>query len=166
MADKTYQEWKEQSWLRELTPSEKAELQAFLSQHPELQTEWDLEASLTEILYREPLVVPSTNFTALVMQQVRQGMLLKKRQPQSLWKHFLTGRWIPRVSLAAVAALVVFLSVHQYQHNARAEMALSVDRMMKVVTAPQMEWLQDFEAINRLQVPPPSTDDGLMQALE
>ncbi|MDB6129110.1 MAG: hypothetical protein JWM04_217 [Verrucomicrobiales bacterium] len=166
MADKNYQELKEQSWIRELTSTEKAELQSFLSEHPELQSEWEGDVCLTELLEHESLVVPSSNFTSLVMKEVLRLDKARNRRPQSLWTHFITGRWIPRVSLAAVAALVLFLSVHQYQQNARAEMALSVDRMMKVVTVPQMEWLQDFEAINCLQVPPPSTDDGLMQALE
>ena len=62
--DPIYNRLRELSWRRQLTAPEKAELRAWLTAHPEAQSEWEAEAGLNATLRRLPDAPVPGNFTA------------------------------------------------------------------------------------------------------
>lgn len=149
------------SWQRKLTPAEENAVREYLSFHPEARTLWEEETRLTDLMGRIPDVPVSSNFTARTIQAAaREGRFARQRPPRAMeW----LKAWWPRLAISAVVASAAVFSVVQYRSVQRVEMARDLATMSQAGSVPQ-EWLQDFEAINRLSHPP--VDEELLAALQ
>ena len=160
MNDSAYHRLQEASWRRKLGTAEKEQLQAHLNAHSEARQEWESDAGLTDLLNQLPNVPVSSNFTARVLQEINREQLkagtLRRRVA---WHHAI--RWFPRAALALVVAGAMFLSFRQYQLSTRSQIAHSVAAVSTMATLPRMEWLQNFDAINRLTQATPMDDELL-----
>jgi hypothetical protein len=161
-----HEEMKEAAWRRPLKPTEEAELQAFLAAHPDARNAWAEEAALSRLLFQSSAPPVSSNFTARLLQAVRE-----RPAPRPIWRQWLSpGQWLPEgwVSRLAMCSLMLFLglfSFREYQVAHRAKMAHEMVDVSRLASLPPMGWLKDFDTINRLnQVKGP--DDDLLAALK
>jgi len=98
-SDPRYHHLKEQSWHRNLTRAEEAELRVWLSTHPDAQPDFETDAALTRALEKLPDVRVSSNFTARVLQAIEVEERKKTREQQTgfrAWLHL--HRWLPRAA--------------------------------------------------------------------
>lgn len=152
MNDQSYQHLKELSWRQPLTPAQKERLRDYLSAHAELREDWEREAHLNQLL-RELLPVPvSSNFTARVLQAAQRVPLKKVGWLERTMGSFgLVSRWLPRyVAPALVVSCITLVSIHQYQVQQHKKIAKDLVKVSQVASLPDMEWLKDFETIDRL----------------
>ena len=163
-----YQELREISWRRKLTPEEETQLQGWLAAHPDKQAEWELEQSLSEQLRHLSNAPLSSNFTSQVMQALDAELARQEREGRGgrswlQWLHKLAPRLAP-VSLALVVAITFFV----YQRGDKVEQqyqAKAIESVVSVAEAnqvPSHEILADFEVIEKL---PFASDDDLLAAL-
>lgn len=97
------------------------------------------EIALTKLLGERPRTPVSSNFTARVLNEVQRKQ--KSRRKRSWWVK------LPRIALGfASIAVAIGISV-QYKSHKRAEEIAAVSSL---ATMPKMEWLRDYEAIDRL----------------
>jgi anti-sigma factor RsiW len=160
-----YQNLIEAGWRRPLTPPERARLRDFLAAHPQLQESWGQEAALNRLLRRLPSAALSTNFTARVLQAAQR---LPAKPPWPLrWPLFawIPAGWIPRAALAAAMVCCALLSFHQYQASCRAQVARDLASVSRLAALPPIDWLKDFDTINRLDKVKVA-DDDLLAALQ
>lgn len=162
-----YQELREISWRRKLTPEEETQLQGWLAAHPDKQAEWELEQSLSEQLRHLSNAPLSSNFTSQVMQALDAELARQEREGRGgrgwlQWLHKLAPRLAP-VSLALVVAITFFV----YQRGDKVEQQYQAKAIESVVHAadqvPSHEILADFEVIEKL---PFASDDDLLAALQ
>lgn len=164
-----YQELREISWRRKLTPEEETQLQGWLAAHPDKQAEWELEQSLSEQLRHLSNAPLSSNFTSQVMQALDTELARQEREGRGgrrwlQWLHKLAPRLAP-VSLALVVAITFFV----YQRGDKVEQkyqAKAIESVVSVAEAnqvPSHEILADFEVIEKL---PFAADDDLLAALQ
>jgi anti-sigma factor RsiW len=165
MEERQFQEIKETGWRRVLSGDEKAALQRFLAAHPEAQEAWREEEALNHLLERLPVAPVSTNFTARVLQAAQAA------RPRSAWRDwFAWYGWLPEGRLPRLAMCFVMIglglfSFRESQAGHRAKMARELAGVSRVAALPSMEWLKDFDTINRIsQVK--VADDDLLAALE
>ncbi len=161
-----FEQLREASWRRNLTPAEEAQLRQFLASHPEAQPEWDAEAALNESLKRLPAAPVPSNFTARVLDALGEDAMAEGRAERHSWLRWqFRLRWLPR---AAVATLIVGLGLVTYRHEqletrkARAESLVAVERV-KVLANPEL--LENFEAIQAMSQAP-AADDELINLLQ
>jgi anti-sigma factor RsiW len=155
MNQAAYEKLKETAWQRNLTRVEQAELQAVLSAHPESKADWNDEAMLNRALGQLPDAPVSSNFTARVVQGVEMEFR-RNHRPRHLW-----SVWLPRFALASFALCVGFFSLYEYRLGVRKAMAQSVATVSNAAAAPRIEWLKNFETINRLNQVAPVDEDLL-----
>ena len=164
--DPLYDQMRELSWRRKLTPGEAAELRAWLATHPGAQADGEAEAALSEALGRLPDAPVPSNFTARVLQSVERDRAAGLRRRRERWEAWLHWRWLPR---AAVAAVVLGAGLISYQQVAsatrRAEYGRSVAAVSGLSSLPGPEVLKDFDAI-RVSRPTPQADEELLAALQ
>jgi hypothetical protein len=136
---------REKSWRRKLTPAEAAELQAWLSEHPEARADWEAELHLTEGMSLLPDVPVPSNFTARVLQAVeRESAAGARRGPFRKWS---LRSYLPRAAAAAVVLGVGLITYHQHTIvERRTELAQSV----KIVSTLPPEVLQNFDTIQKM----------------
>lgn len=150
-----YQQLRELSWRRQLTPAEAQELQSWLTAHPEAPADWEAEAGLTEALRRLPDVAVPSNFTARVLQAVERDETATARSGrtggQAWWR---PSRWLPRVAFAAMLVGLGLGSYHVGERVRTAQLANSVETVAHATPAPNPEILQDFDAIRALPTSP------------
>jgi hypothetical protein len=161
-----YNQFRELSWRRKLTPAEEAELAAWLRAHPELQAQWESEVGLSDALNRLPDVPVASNFTARVLAatmvpDTRSSGVQTRRRLQ-FWHSLLA--WRPRLVSATLAVLAAcaFFEYSRYSH--REELAKSVKTVSEVASLPEPV-LADFDAIQRLSSSPPP-DEELLKLLQ
>jgi len=164
MTDPRYNHLIEQSWRRNLTQAEEAELRVWLAAHPDAQLDFESEAALTQSLRNLPDATVPSNFTARVLQALerQEG---SKRETQGRWRAWLhLHRWLPR---AAVACLLVGTGVFTYRnHQAKVDVQHnreSIQRVSAVRSLPSPEILENFEAIRAMRRTGP--DQELLAAL-
>lgn len=145
----TYNQLKEKSWVEPLSAEERAELRQYLAANPELQQDWDEEASLTIALNRLPNVAVSSNFTALVMQAVQRYETQAERK-RSLWRSFWRFGRLPKFAVALAMFCLGTLSFHEYQQVARAKLAADVKEFAETAPIPQVDWLKNFDTIEQM----------------
>lgn len=140
----------EKRWRHPLTAAEEASVRAWLAQHPESRSDWDLETQLSETLEQLPDVPVPNNFTARVLQAIER----EEAAPRTSSGNRLP--WFLRVLLprAAVAALVVGGVLTYRGHTAakRAELVQGVKVVSGVSSLPSPEILQDFDTIRQMPV--------------
>jgi len=151
-----------------LTPEEEAQVEAFLSQHPEARADWEEERLLSRAIVSLPDVPVSNNFTSSVLQAVE----LAERQDQR--RHGarpLLRLLLPRVGWVVATALVVFIVVHEQRVARRLEVVKGlvkdlpwVPTDLASISSPEV--LQDFDAIRQLQQVSATSDEELLKALQ
>ena len=166
MNDPVYQELRELSWRRELTPAEDARLQEWLAGHPEAKADWDAEARLGRLLTELSAPQVSSNFTSLVLQAVeREGAPAAAGRTRGWW---LLRSWVLRTALASV---VLGLSLGIFEHYRRVEndriaMARSVTEMYPVVAASKPEVIENLDSIAWMEDLRPKGDTELLSLME
>ena len=161
--DPIYNRLRELSWQRKLTGNEEAELQAWLSGHPEARTDWETEARLNTALGRLPDAPVASNFTARVLQAIEREAAAQAR-PAGGWT-WLRLRWMPRTAFAATVVGAGLLSYLLIQDAERKRLAESVAVFSDVSSLPSPEILQDFDAI-RASDPAAGWDEQLLTVLK
>ncbi len=160
-----FQNLKEISWRRPLSAPELARLREILAAHPEFQRRWEEEAALDRLLHRLPAARVSSNFTARVVQAAQRA------PAQSGWRHWLAwrppavSRWVPRCALGAAMVCVGLLTFHGYQLSQRAQAARDLASVSRLAALPPMDWLKNFDTIERLNKVKVA-DDDLLAALQ
>jgi hypothetical protein len=149
MNDSDYNQLREQSWRRKLTPVEQAELRDWLTAHPALRAEWETEPGLTEAIARLPNVPVPTNFTARVLQAVELEASANRHQ-QTSQRKFSWHALLPRIAIATVVLSVGLFTVHEQRTHQRARLAQSVATVSGVASLPGPDILQDFDMINQM----------------
>ncbi len=167
MNESLYQELRELSWRRKLTPEEETELRGWLAAHPDKQAEWELEQSLSEQLRHLSNAPLSSNFTSQVMRTLDAELARQEREGRGgrtwlQWLHRFAPRLAP-VSLALVVAVTFFVHYRGDSNSQQAKMIESVVVYAAAGEVPSAEILADFEAIEKL---PPATDEDLLAALQ
>lgn len=147
MDDSAYQQLKELAWRSHLPPDEKARLESFLASHPDEQANWELDLQLTRRLEQLPVAPVSSNFTARVMQAVLRPAPVQKA---SWFERLALPHWLPRYAIITALMVLVGLSFHQYQVLQHSRNARDLAQVTRVAALPEMDWLRDFETINRL----------------
>jgi len=166
MTESEYLELREFAWRRRLTPEEKSNLDAYLLVHPEAQQDWEDEAVLNQLLANVPDAPLSSNFTALVLQQID----LEERRAgraYSKWLHRLRS-WLPRFAVAILVVGLAGLGYRQYELNEAREKSKYLDRLITgmAATFPDEKIWKDFDAIAKLGQPvAPAQDEILWAAL-
>jgi len=166
MERSVYHKLKEQSWQRKLTPQEESELTAFLAAHPEAEVDWLEDAALTECLALLPQAPVSSNFTAQVLQAIELEEKKISRVQKRGWTAWRTGfKWVFRSAIAGSVACLTLLVTNQYRLSERVEMAENLGRVV-AATDSKMDWLPDFDAINRMSRVQSPADEELLAALK
>lgn len=176
MNESETRQWQELGWRRRLTTAEELRLQSLLVADPSAQSEWEEELALNDCLRQLSAAPVSSNFTAQVLATVERDQ--RRAAPRvvasatsrvlALFQSIFSpgsGAWGPRLTLAAVLLGVGLISFREHQLSQQTEMAVSVEKVTQVATLPKMEWLKDFEAINRLN-PRPVGDNDLLAVLD
>jgi hypothetical protein len=150
--DPLYEHLREISWRRKLTPSEQAQLNSWLADHPEAQSDWDLEVFLNEKLTALPNIPVASNFTArtVAAAQAEAARAGRLRAAKPAWWH----RWLPKAAVAAILLSAALLSYTHLQEAHREELARSVSTVSQVKSLPSPEILKDFDTIAALSSAP------------
>jgi anti-sigma factor RsiW len=159
MNDADFQNLKEINWRRRLTAVEEEKLNQLIARHPELQERWEQEAALGRLLQRLPAAPVSSNFTSRVLQAVQRAPTRRQRPGWRLW---LPSGWMPRAALALAMAGCGLFSFREYQLVHRAQVAREVAGASRLASLPPVEWLKDFETIDRLNKVKVADDDLLI----
>src|SRR5215475_10049493 len=87
---------RELNWRRKLTAAEEAQLQAWLSEHPELLADWETEFALSEALGRMPDAPLPSNFTARVLRAAElETANIERIQGTGITLRRFWLRWVP-----------------------------------------------------------------------
>jgi anti-sigma factor RsiW len=163
MEKSVYQKLKELSWQRKLTPQEELELGAYLATHSEAEADWNQESALTDFLDKLPNAPVSSNFTSRVLQAVELEEKKISRAQGRGWAAWRTGlRWVFRSAIAGSLASVALLVSYQYRLSQQGE---SIRNVSVATTTAKLQWLQDFDAINRMSRVQSPADEELLAAL-
>ncbi|HEY3854819.1 MAG TPA: hypothetical protein VGO67_10535 [Verrucomicrobiae bacterium] len=161
MDNADYQKLKEAGWRGPLSAAEEERLRRALASKPDLQAHWDEEVALNRLLSRTPPPRVSSNFTARVMQAARttppRHIGWSERFAPFQW---LSRSWMPRLALGLAMVCCGVISFREYQAVHRARM---VHELANVGGVP-MEWLKNFDTIDRLNKVSVA-DDDLLAAL-
>jgi anti-sigma factor RsiW len=164
--DPLYEQLRETSWRRKLTPAEESLLDKWLSAHPEAQAEWDSEAALNESLAALPNAPVASNFTARVVQAAqREYVELEKIAARSHERAAWWMRFVPRIALASVVLGAGLISYNHIQAARRTEWARSLATVSQISSLPSPEILNDFDAIAALSSSP-SADEELLRVMQ
>jgi anti-sigma factor RsiW len=163
--DPLYEQLRELSWRRKLTPAEEAKLITWLAAHPEAQADWEAETGLNQTLAALPDAPVANNFTSRVLDAA-QREAARRQSPVRPWHSAASwwSRWLPKAALAAVLLAAGLLSYHHTQDLKRAEWAQSLTTVSQVPPLPT-EILKDFDAIAVLSSAPPA-DEELLQVMQ
>lgn len=156
MNESDYNQLKEKSWRRKLTPSEEAQLRTWLAEHPELKADWEEETHLSRALGGLADVPVASNFTARVLQAAQRDAAIMARPCVPAWKWVLHSL-LPRAAAAAVVLGVGLFTYHEHQQRTiqrRAELAQDVKVVAGAPSLPSPEILQDFDTIRRMGATP------------
>ena len=162
--DPLFNQLREQSWRRELTPGEEAALRDWLTKHPEAQADWENETALNEALGRLPDAPLSSNFTSRVLQSVQREQAAELRRSRRVrigwWR-----RLVWRLGLACAIGAAGFFSCEQYYAaHLRAQVKQSIVAVSAVSSLPSAEILENFEAIRLSGTP--AADEKLLSLLQ
>jgi hypothetical protein len=166
MNDPLHHPLREAGWRRKLTVAEAAELDAWLSAHPEQRADWEAETGLNQALNRLPDAPVPTNFTARVLDRIdawereRLGSDRRGRGWRWSWRSLM-----PRVALMMLLVGLGVFSYERHQATQRARLARNVAAVSDMAALPDPEFLENFEDILRLGQTP-SADGELLALLQ
>lgn len=145
---------------RDLTEDEWAGLERWLSANPAERAEWEAVDQLLAALPDAPV---ASNFTSLVLEQVRRVEAPAPSLGQAGWRKILAPQFRP-IQIAAAATLAMVVGGVGYQshlNQSRAEMAEAVASIAEFTPG----FLADFEAIEAITQADP-VDEELWAALK
>jgi anti-sigma factor RsiW len=164
--DPLYEQLREISWRRKLTPSEEFRLNAWLAAHPEAEAEWASEAALNEALAALPKVPVANNFTARVVAAAQSQAARQERSRFRLsWVNSWWRRWLPQSALVAAVLGAGLLSYNHFVMSRREEVARSLATMSQVPSLPNPDVLKDFDTIATLSSAP-LADEELLKVMQ
>lgn len=149
---------------RPLTATEEAELEAWLSRHPQFRSAVEEERALNQLLGALPDPSVSTNFTSRVLARTRLT-LAAPPAPAFRWKELFRGRWSPQLAAVTAALALGFFAHHQHQVAARKALARDLAEISRLAGSTPVELLRNFEAIQRLNQVPQESELELIAAL-
>jgi hypothetical protein len=150
-------------WRTSLNQEEEAQLQAYLSAHPEADLREELR--LNQVLNQLPDAPIASNFTSQVLRAIELEEIKISREHKRGWPAWRVGfGWVSRLVIAGFVFVAGVLTIHQVQTTKRAELAQSVEKVSHVASLPT-DWLENFDTINRLNLPAPA-DEELLAALK
>lgn len=162
-----YNNLRESSWRRPLTPAEAAELEKYLVAHPEARADWDSDAQLNRALERLPDAAPvSSNFTARVLETVRLEAKAVSREHARggfAWRNF--GKWFPRLAAVGLAMGLGVLVWHRHAVQVRTDRARNLAGLASVLAA-NPDVMANYEPISRLGGSPVTPDVELIALLQ
>lgn len=170
MNDQEYQQLRESSWRRRLTPDEEDALHNYLAANPQAGDDWQAEAELNQLLERLPEgPAVSSNFTARVLESVRLDTAAEARTERSqgwlAWR-FLHG-WLPKAAVAGLAVgLFTLVGYHEHQVKTQRMFARNVAELSDTVVASDTDVMENFDAIQRLGEPQPKVDTELLALMQ
>jgi len=163
MRDEDFKKAEETSWRRRLTAAEKEEMRLFLAARPEAAEEWERDEALNRLLEQMPAAQVSSNFTARVLAAARSEETKAVREETTApWFY---RNWWARLTAGAAMVCVGFFSFREYAAAHRAREAQEVVAASRLAALPPMEWLNDFDTIQRLDKVKVA-DDDLLSVLE
>lgn len=164
MQDAEYQNLRETGWRRPLTAAEEERLRAIASPNSHLHTQLEQDAALNRLLERMPAARVSSNFTARVMEAARESQRKPDWSQRFAPFQWLSRDWMPRAALVLAMVCCGVFSFREYQAIHRAQLARELANATRLAALPPMEWLKDFDTINRLNKVAVA-DDDLLAAL-
>ena len=154
---------------RDLTPEEERRVAEWLARHPEAAPEWRTDLALSRGLRRLPPTPVPSNFTSLVLAEVRRQASANPAPLASspTWLHALFFRyrifgWGMAV-IVGIAAIGWQLQLHQARRDAAYAQQVSPLRALANLS-PNV--LEDFDAIQRFDAEGSSVDFELLAALQ
>jgi hypothetical protein len=162
MRENEFTELKQTSWRRRLTASEAAAIRQYLASQPQATGDWEKDDSLNRLLEQWPSVPVSSNFTARVVAAARRSEPAPVARGAMPW---IFGRWWAQLAAGAVMVGVGFLSFQEYQSAHRARQAQELAAAGRLAALAPIEWLNDFDTIQRLDKVKVA-DDELLSVLE
>jgi hypothetical protein len=167
MNEQDYNQLRETSWQRPLTPPETEALQQYFAAYPAAREEWESEAALNQLLEKLPAApTVASNFTARVLQTVALEKAAQARAGERSRPAWNFWRWFPKATIAGVLIGGAFAGYHQQQVNARAALARNAVAFTAAVSASDPEVIQDFEPIRRLSDGQPKADTELLALMK
>lgn len=154
---------------RPLTAVERAQLDAWLAEHPEARAEWAVEAALSTALARLPERPAPSNLTARVLAEIDREEDLATpgaRQTKTNWFGLGSWGWVTRT---AVAVALVGMGVLAYLHRAEpppVQPARSMVAAVRMVPELPPEVLEEFDTIYLLPPPLPGADLDLLAVMK
>ena len=150
---------RETSWQRKLTPAEEVELHHWLATHPEARKDWEADAALNQMLDRLPEVKVSSNFTARVLQAVELENTTAARAAIESKRKWFWWSFLPKTAMASVFVIMGIMAVREARLEKSQRLVKSVETVSQVASLPSPEVLQDFDAIQQLNhSPAPDTE--------
>ena len=152
---------KERSWRRRLSPAESDALRRMLAGDARATSDWEQEEALNRLLEQLPAApMASSNFTARVMASARAAQApARDNEP---W--FFQNIWA-RLAAGAAMACVGFFSYQEYHAAQVAREAREVAAASRLAALPPVDWLNNFDTIQRLDKVKVA-DDELLSTLE
>ena len=167
---RSYEDWIDLHWQRELAPEEILDWQSFLSTHPELASKWELDQQLLKGVRSLTDIPLSNNFTARVLRSAENmrpefadKTIIRESSADSWWSRFWAR---PSIRVAGVSALLLTgISLWQWDPNA-VNLVESITTITEAETVPSIEELQDFDAIHGLAQSTSDVDWELVLAMD
>ena len=157
MDNPEYQRLLELAWKRDLSPEEGTDVKKSLA--PRWQRELEEEQRFTRCIQRLADVPVSSNFTARVLLAAKRS---KPAARLSWWHRLALLKWAPRLAVAALTVCFGILSVQQYKSAQHTRMAHDLASVSELAQLSDMDWLDNFETINRMSQVEAADDDLLM----
>lgn len=148
--DPVYQRLREIGWRRKLTEAEQEELRDWLAAHPEAAAEHEGESALNTVLVRLPDASVPTNFTTRILQAIERDE--QQAAPRSRDRTWIWRVLVPRTAAAMLVLGVGAFATHSYRVKQRTVIGDSLVTIATVPTMPSAEELEDFDAIQRLDM--------------
>jgi anti-sigma factor RsiW len=164
MREDNYKELQELNWRRRLSAAELAEVRKFLAGQPRAAEEWEREEALSRLLEQLPAAPVSSNFTTRVLATVRNSEA-KHATPERPVAPWIFRSWWARLAAGVVMVGVGFFSFREYAVSHRTQEAHELVAASRLAALPPMEWLNDFDTIQRLDKVKVA-DDDLLSMLE
>lgn len=154
-------DWLEAVAGRRPTPAEAEGLRRRLATRPRERARLAGELALNAALDGLPAPPTATNFSARVWAEIARGERVSRRL--SLWASLRVRFHPARFAALAVLVLAAVSGGWQFQRHQRFDLAASVAEVARAV--PEVETLNDFEAILALRSAPQPGDVETMNAL-
>jgi anti-sigma factor RsiW len=148
-----------------LTHEQEAQLQQYLTAHPDQRAHWEEELALNQLLRQVPDAPLSSNFTAQVLQAVRQAPW-RSEVEVSFWRKLFSHNWQAKYASALALVCIGLFSYHEHALSVRRDLAQNLAEMSRLTSQTPVEFLENFDAIERLNQVPVHVDRELVAALQ